>query len=222
MSPCGVNPPASVRPSGAPSSEDPRRVIRLLIVDDHDLYRRGMQAILGLEPDLHIVAEADCTEQAVATVLDIDPDVVLLDLRLRIESGFDVCAAIKEASASTRVVFLTASDDPADLFAALKAGASGYLLKDQPTEQIAESIRLVNAGRSVIPTRVANLLITEYAGLSEDPRVEAAAETALTARELEVLTLLALGRSNRQIATTLFISENTVKNHVRNLSLIHI
>ena len=176
-----------------------------------------MQAVLGLEADLRIVAEAESTREAVQKVREQGPDVVLLDMRLRADSGVDVCVAIKAESPGTKVVFLTASDDEADLFSAIKAGASGYVLKDQPTEEIAEAIRLVHTGGSMMPERMATSLIARYAKLSDELPPIPVRETPLTRRELDVLSLVAKGRANREIAKQLFITENTVKNHVRNL-----
>lgn len=191
--------------------------IRIVIADDHDLYRRGMQAVIGLEPDLEIVAEAGSGAEAVAKVFEHEPDVVLLDVRMPGNSGIEACTAIKEKSPATKILILTASDDEADLFAAIKAGASGYLLKDLPTEEIAQSVRLAHAGQSMVPPHMASQLIAEFSRLSNEPPKEATSGPRLTGRELEVLALVAKGKANKEIASQLFISENTVKNHVRNI-----
>lgn len=191
--------------------------IRIVIADDHDLYRRGMQAVIGLEPDLEIVAEAGSGAEAVEKVFEYEPDVVLLDVRMPGNSGIEACTAIKEKAPRTKILILTASDEESDLFAAIKAGASGYLLKDLPTEQIAEAVRLVHSGQSMIPPHMASQLIAEFSRLSNEPAKDAAPGPRLTDRELEVLALVARGKANKEIATMLFISENTVKNHVRNI-----
>lgn len=191
--------------------------IRIVIADDHDLYRRGMQAVIGLEPDLEIVAEAASGVEAVEKVFEFDPDVVLLDVRMPGNSGIEACTAIKEKAPRTKILILTASDDESDLFSAIKAGASGYLLKDLPTEQIAQSVRMAHAGQSMIPPHMASQLIAEFSRMSNEPPKDATNGPRLTERELEVLSLVAKGKANKEIATQLFISENTVKNHVRNI-----
>lgn len=212
-----MSPPQSETGARASSTGEARDRIRIVIADDHDLYRRGMQAVIGLEPDLEIVAEAGSGAEAVEKVFEHEPDVVLLDVRMPGNSGIEACTAIKEKAPRTKILILTASDEESDLFSAIKAGASGYLLKDLPTEQIAEAVRLVHSGQSMIPPHMASQLIAEFSRLSNEPAKDAAPGPRLTDRELEVLALVARGKANKEIATMLFISENTVKNHVRNI-----
>ncbi|KGN32337.1 chemotaxis protein CheY [Knoellia sinensis KCTC 19936] len=212
-----MSPLQSENGSRSSSVGDASDRIRIVIADDHDLYRRGMQAVIGLEPDLEIVAEAGSGAEAVEKVFEFDPDVVLLDVRMPGNSGIEACTAIKEKAPRTKILILTASDDESDLFSAIKAGASGYLLKDLPTEQIADSVRLVHSGQSMIPPHMASQLIAEFSRLSNEPPKEAQSGPRLTDRELEVLALVARGKANKEIASQLFISENTVKNHVRNI-----
>jgi two-component system NarL family response regulator len=212
-----VSPPLPAAEERASSTGEARDRIRIVIADDHDLYRRGMQAVIGLEPDLEIVAEAASGVEAVEKVFEFEPDVVLLDVRMPGNGGIEACTAIKEKAPGTRILILTASNEESDLFAAIKAGASGYLLKDSPTEEIAEAVRLVHSGQSMIPPHMASLLIAEFSRLSNEPAKDAAPGPRLTDRELEVLALVARGKANKEIATMLFISENTVKNHVRNI-----
>ncbi|WP_353952274.1 response regulator transcription factor [Knoellia sp. S7-12] len=190
--------------------------VRIVIADDHDLYRRGLQDALQREPGLEIVAEAASCDEAVEECIEFGPEVVLLGHRTPGNSAIEACAAITQASPRTKILILTASDDEAVLFAAYQAGATGYLLKDMPTEQIIESIRLAHGGQSMIPPRMTSLLLAEFTrlGHSRRPRNEAAG-SRLTHRERQVLQQVSRGKVNREIAAHMFISENTVKIHVR-------
>jgi len=143
-----------------------------------------------------------------------------MDIRMPRSSGIDACRAMKAAGPSAKIVMLTISDEEEDLFEAIKAGASGYLLKDIPLDEVAESVRAVDGGQSLINPSMAAKLITEFATLAKreaDEQPEQLPVPKLTDREMEVLKLVAKGASNRDIAKALFISENTVKNHVRNI-----
>jgi two-component system NarL family response regulator len=199
-----------------PSTPDP---IRVLVVDDHALFRRGLEMVLIQEPDIEVIGEASDGEEAVAMVHDLTPDVVLMDIRMPRGSGLQACAAIKDLVPSARIVMLTMSDDEADLYEAIKAGASGYLLKEIPVYEVAAAIRAVHTGQSLISPAMAGKLLTEFASLMREPAEEPAAARPprLTDRELEVLKLVARGMNNRDIAKELYISENTVKNHIRNI-----
>ncbi|HYN28377.1 MAG TPA: response regulator transcription factor [Dermatophilaceae bacterium] len=198
--------------------------IRIVVADDHDLYRRGMGVVIGMEDDLDIVGEARDGREAVRVAVEKAPDVVLMDVRMPRSDGIGACREIKRRVPSAKVLMLTMSDEESDLFEAIKAGASGYLLKDAPAEEVAEAIRCVHAGQSIIPPSMAAQLIAEFSRLSSDNDTDtgpdaagAAAAPRLTDRELEVLRLVARGQANKEIARQLFISENTVKNHVRNI-----
>ena len=200
-------------PSSAPGSP-----MRVLVVDDHVLYRRGLETVLAAEGDVDIVGEAGDGLDAVRQAARLQPDVVLLDLRMPRRSGLQACAEIKEVCPTARIVVLTVSDEEADLFDAVRAGANGYLLKDVPGEEIADGLRAVMSGQSLISPSMAGALLAEFAALSrrsEQPSSSPAPR--LTEREVQVLRLVARGMSNRDIAGELFISENTVKNHVRNI-----
>lgn len=192
--------------------------IRVLVADDHVLFRRGLEMVLAAEDDIAIVGEAGDGAEAYARAVDLLPDVVLMDVRMPRRSGIEACSDIKSAVPSTRIVMLTISDEESDLFEAVRAGANGYLLKDVPGEEIAEGIRAVMDGQSLISPSMAGALLAEFAELSrrsaEAVRVPV---PRLTERELEVLRLVARGMANKEIAAQLFISENTVKNHVRNI-----
>ncbi len=141
---------------------------------------------------------------------------VLLDVRMPKKSGIEACLAIKESVPSAKIIMLTVSDEEADLYEAVKSGASGYLLKDSSIEEVAQAIRVVADGQSLISPSMAIKLIDEFKQMSR-PERETGPALRLTERELDVLRLVAQGHSNKEIAARLFISENTVKNHVRNM-----
>ncbi|MBA2550090.1 MAG: response regulator transcription factor [Nocardioidaceae bacterium] len=204
---------ADDRAGGSSGGQD--EPIGVLVVDDHELFRRGLVMVLAGEAGIRVVGEAADGGTAIELVSTLAPDVVLLDVRMPGRSGIDTCAAIKELSPSTRIVMLTSSDEEADLYDAVKNGASGYLLKDSSVDQVEQAIRLVADGQSLISPAMATKLLAEFKQISN---VEPGLPTPkLTARELEVLRLVARGHNNRQVAGDLFISENTVKNHVRNI-----
>lgn len=191
--------------------------LRIVIADGHDLYRRGLKAMVELEPDLQIVAEASSGGEAIEKCVEFDPDVVLLGVRMPGNTKLQACKAIKAKSPRTKILILTASDDDSDLFAAIKAGASGYLLKDAPTEQIAQSLRLVHGGRAMIPAEMAEHFLAEFSRMSNKELPDAEPDPSLTERERQVLVFVAEGKTNKEIASQLCLSPNTVKNHVRNI-----
>jgi two-component system NarL family response regulator len=194
--------------------------IRVLIVDDHALFRRGLEMVLAEEPDIELVGEASDGAEAVEKAGEALPDVVLMDIRMPKSSGIEACRAMKEVAPSAKIVMLTISDEEGDLFEAIRAGASGYLLKDIPYDEVADVVRAVHGGQSLINPSMAAKLLTEFAALAKrdgEERVQQVPAPKLTDREMEVLRLMARGMNNRDIAKELFISENTVKNHVRNI-----
>jgi len=192
--------------------------IRVLVVDDHALFRRGLQMVLEQEEDIEVVGEAGDGAEAVERAADAMPDIVLMDVRMPKRGGIDACTAIKDAVPSAKIIMLTISDEEADLYDAIKAGASGYLLKEISIEEVAAAIRAVNEGQSLISPSMASKLLTEFASMIKrtDDRQQVPTPR-LTDREMEVLKLVAKGLNNRDIAKQLFISENTVKNHIRNI-----
>ncbi|MDN5795577.1 MAG: response regulator transcription factor [Intrasporangium sp.] len=195
--------------------------IRVLIVDDHALYRRGLQTILGTEDGIEVVGEAADGVEAVEMAEETLPDVVLMDVGMPRRGGIEACRAIRDRVPSARILMLTSSDDEAHLFDAVRAGANGYLLKDVPPEEVADGIRGVHHGQALISPMMAAKLLTEFASLSEPDVVPAPTPglevPRLTKRELDILGRVARGRLNREIARELFISENTVRNHIRNI-----
>ena len=196
----------------------PEDAIRVLIVDDHALFRRGLQMVLEGEPDIDVVGEASDGHEAIDRAENTTPDVVLMDVRMPKRSGIEATRAIAESVPSARIVMLTVSDEEEDLYEAIKAGATGYLLKEISIEEVASAIRAVMSGQSLITPSMASKLLNEFSNLSKKAEARTAMPgPTLTTRELEVLKLVAQGMSNKEIATELFISENTVKNHVRNI-----
>ena len=192
--------------------------IRVLVVDDHALFRRGLQMVLEQEPDIEVVGEAGDGTEAIVQATDSTPDIVLMDVRMPRRGGIDACGAIHEAVPSARIIMLTISDEEADLYEAVKAGASGYLLKEISIEEVATAIRAVHGGQSLISPSMANKLLSEFASMIRRTDERQHVPTPrLTDREMEVLKLVAKGLNNRDIAKALFISENTVKNHIRNI-----
>jgi DNA-binding NarL/FixJ family response regulator len=188
----------------------------VLVVDDQELFRRGLTMLLAAEPTLEVVGEAGDGVEGTNLAAGVAPDVVLLDVRMPKRSGIEACRAIKEAVPSSKIIMLTVSDEEADLYEAVKSGASGYLLKDSSIDEVAQAIRVVADGQSLISPSMAVKLLDEFKQMSRTDRQQVPSPR-LTDRELEVLKLVATGMNNRDIAKELFISENTVKNHVRNI-----
>ncbi|MGH3363901.1 MAG: response regulator [Nocardioidaceae bacterium] len=188
----------------------------MAVVDNEELFRRGLTMLLALEDGIEVVGEARdgvaATELAAATA----PDVILMDVRMPKGSGIEACLAIKEVAPVVRIIMLTVSDEEADLYDAVKNGASGYLLKDSSIDEVAQAIRVVAEGQSLISPSMAVKLLDEFKQMTRSERQQVPTPR-LTDRELEVLKLVAQGLNNREIAKRLFISENTVKNHVRNI-----
>ena len=188
---------------------------------DLALFRHGLASVLDEEPDLELVGQASDGAEAVTRAGEALPDIVLMDIRMPKVSGIEAARAMKEAAPSAKIVMLTISDEEEDLFEAIRSGASGYLLKDIPLDEVADAVRAVYGGQSLINPSMAGKLLTEFATLNrrdaETERPQQVPAPKLTDREMEVLKLVARGMNNRDIAKELFISENTVKNHVRNI-----
>jgi len=179
--------------------------IRVLIADDHTTVLAGLASIIGMQPDMLVVAEAVNGRQAVDLWQKHHPDVTLLDLRMPKLDGVGVIDEIRKEDTSARIIMLTTYDTDNDIYRAIKAGAKGYLLKDARREDLLECIRKVSRGETCMPQAIVEKLA---AGMSSE---------TLTGRELGVLTLLARGKSNKEIGANLFISETTVKGHLRNI-----
>jgi DNA-binding NarL/FixJ family response regulator len=202
----------------SPAGATETTTIRVLIADDQALFRRGLYVVLGTEEHIEVVAEAADGEEAIALAAELVPDVVLMDVRMPRINGIEAARRIRQDNPGTKVVMLTVSDDEEDLYEAVKAGANGYLLKEISVEEVAKAIRVVVQGQSLISPTMASKLLTEFNNLAKKAEERQQYPTpTLTTRELEVLKLVAKGMSNREIADALYISENTVKNHVRNI-----
>jgi DNA-binding NarL/FixJ family response regulator len=181
------------------------RAIRILTVDDHQLLREGIAAVLGAQEDMTLVAEASNGREAIETFRRVRPDVTLMDLRMPDMTGIEAIVAIRAEFPGARIIVLTTYAGDAQAAAALKAGASGYLLKNLVRKELIETIRAVHSGKRRIPPEIA----TEIA--------EHVADDALTEREIEVLRGVAAGKSNKLIAAELDISEETVKTHMKSI-----
>ena len=192
--------------------------IRLMIADDHELFRRGLRMVLEDEDDIEVIDEAGDGEVAVDLAREHAPDVVVMDVRMPGLSGIEAARRIKEEEPGTKILVLTISDEEDDLYEAIKAGANGYLLKEISIDEIAHAVRSVHSGQSLISPSMASKLLDEFAAMiKKEEQKEEVPAPRLTPREMEVLEHVAQGMNNREIAKALFISENTVKNHVRNI-----
>ncbi|HEX2042025.1 MAG TPA: response regulator transcription factor [Acidimicrobiales bacterium] len=201
---------------------DNARPITVVVADDHELFRRGMQTVLATEAGFQVLAQAADGEEAVTKVAELAPDVVLMDVRMPGIDGIEAARRIRQATPSTRVVMLTISDEEDDLYDAVRAGANGYLLKDASLQDVAAAVRAVARGESLISPSMASKLLAEFTavtGGAESPGEKEGDEGTprLSPREIEVLKLVAQGRTNREVAAALHLSENTVKNHVANI-----
>ena len=193
-------------------------MIRVLLVDDQSLIRQGLKALLELDPDLQVLGEAENGQTAIALVETLQPDVVLMDIRMPVMDGVAATREIVERFANTKVLVLTTFDDDEYVAQALRYGAMGYLLKDTPSEELAAAIRSVHKGYTQLgPGLVEKIMARVPPAAPVPPASPPPSWNDLTPREQEVLKLIAKGASNREIAQFLYISEGTVKNHVTNI-----
>lgn len=188
--------------------------IRLVIAEDENLFRTTLAELLSRDPDLQIVASVRDGRAALIESLGQHPDVVLTDLRMPTMDGIELTRRIREEVPGTRVVILTAYDDDDNLFAALKAGAIGYVLKDATPEEVTAAIHAAHQGQGFLSPGLVARVVQEFARTDRLARGQRALFAQLTRREMEVLELLASGMRNRQIAEKLFLSEKTVRNHI--------
>lgn len=186
--------------------------MKVFVVDDHALFRQGLVSLLREIPDVQVVGEAGDGPTALAMMRRLQPDVVLLDVNMPGMSGVEVVAAARAQGLTCRILMLTISRQERDLWGALRAGADGYLLKNMEPDELARALRAAMAGQSVLAPEVTRTVVRAATQAGQD-----ASSTLLTQRELEVLRCLARGMTTRQVAQALFVSENTVKTHVRHI-----
>ncbi len=188
--------------------------IRLLIVDNHTLFRQGLVSLLQSEPGLQVIGEAAGGEEALKLAQELQPDVVLMDVKMPGMDGVEATRRLLEVMPHARVLMLTVSEEEENLFAAIQAGARGYILKNADADELLQAIERVHAGEAMLsPVMTLRLLQALRSGGAPIP----SSELPLTSREQDVFQLLVQGASNRQIAESLMITENTVKTHVRNI-----
>lgn len=190
--------------------------VRVLLVDDQALFREALAMLLSVRDDIAVVGEAGDGDEALRRIAECGPDVVLMDLRMPVLDGIAATRRITTDHPGVRVIALTTFDDDGEVFAALRAGAVGYLLKDVSSARLVEAVHAAARGESVLQPSVAAKVVARFAQLPADdaaPRPQPLV-VPLSERELDVVRLLADGRSNREIAATLFLAEGTVKNHV--------
>jgi two-component system response regulator DegU len=189
--------------------------VRIIIADDHTLFRQGLKQVLELEKDFTVVAEVGSGEEAFQQCQALSPDVVVLDVSMP-GGGLETCARVKQAMPRIGVVILTMHEDQEYLMRALKYGANSYLVKDVDSANLAEAIRAAKDGRPYLHPKLAGLALMQVAR-GQETRARHAGDPGLTERELEVLRLVGQGASNRDIAASLFISEKTAKNHLTHI-----
>ena len=192
-------------------------MIRLLLVDDQELVYQGLRAMLNLEPDLEVVGVANNGQVAIQQVEALQPDVVLMDVRMPIMDGREATRIICQRFRDTKVLMVSTFDEDDYIRHSIKAGAKGYLLKDMPVEELAQSIRLVHRGYSQMGPGLMEKMLDGMVDSKSDTETEKLTFAKLTPREVEVANLIATGRTNHEIARELCIVEGTVKNHITNI-----
>ncbi|MBW4513476.1 MAG: response regulator transcription factor [Scytonematopsis contorta HA4267-MV1] len=193
-------------------------MIKVLLVDDQSLIRQGLKALLELEPDLEIIGECENGQVAINLASTLQPDVILMDVRMPIMDGVAATEEIHQRFPEIKILVLTTFDDNEYVSAALQYGAMGYLLKDTPSEELAVAIRAVHKGYTQLGPGIVKKLLIQFPPTIQNPKPEPPTILAeLTPREKDVLRLIATGASNREISQKLFISEGTVKNHVTSI-----
>ena len=192
-------------------------MIRLVIVDDHALFREGLASIIQVEPDIKVSGLAGTVQEAVEVVRTLKPDIVLMDFSLPDGTGADATRMVLKEHPDCKIIFLTMSENDENLFAAVRSGARGYLLKNMSPSKLVTTIRSVQRGESALSRSMTLRLMEELSRTKDPERLEDQWLEKLTQREKDVLHVLATGKTNKEIANHLFVSENTVKYHVHSI-----
>lgn len=191
--------------------------MKILIVDDHVLFREGLAGLIGGQPDINVIGQANSVKEAISLADEQAPDIILMDFSMPDGSGLDATRIILQRHPQIKVIFLTVHDDSTSLFEAIRAGARGYILKNVPVAQLLRLIRGVEKDEPALTPDMMNKILDEFVQLSQPSRLTLPAIQSLSPREYEVLELLRFGANNSDIAGKLFISENTVRNHIHNI-----
>lgn len=195
---------------------------RILLTDDHGLFREGLAGLINAQPDLEVVGQANDGLEALTLARDLKPDLIVMDIKMPLCDGLEATRLIRAEIPDAKILMLTVHDEEEKLFEAIKAGAGGYLLKSTHSADFLNGVRGALAGEAALPPKLARRLLDEFARLANRPQPEATTTTDLTSRELEVLQLIATKASDKEIAAQLNLSLHTVKTHVRNiLSKLH-
>jgi DNA-binding NarL/FixJ family response regulator len=191
--------------------------LRVLLVDDHILFRKGVEAVLASRPGVEVVGEASDGLEAISLAREAMPDIILMDIAMPNCNGLQATRQIKREMPHVQIVMLTVSDHDEDLFEAIKCGAQGYLIKDLKATQLFNALEAIARGEAPLSSAIAAKILQEFRRPAAEQRQEQDVTDLLSPREIEVLELVVEGRSNSEIATALVISESTVKNHLRNI-----
>lgn len=191
--------------------------VKVLIIDDHTLFREGLKALLTRQEGVEVIGEAGDGAEGVRKVMDLGPDVVLMDIKMPDMTGLEALRLIMESRPDTKVIILTVSEDDEDLFTAVRAGAKGYLLKNVEADKLISSIHQVARGEAALSGRLAERIFAEFREMASGAKSEKPPKDLLSNREREILIHLTNGKSNKEIANILDIAESTVKIHVQNI-----
>jgi DNA-binding NarL/FixJ family response regulator len=202
-------------PATSPTAGAPAKPLRLVVVDDHEVVRQGLVALLDRRPNFQVVAEAGTVEESLATARRFQPDIVIMDVRLPDGSGIEACRDIRAELPSTRVVILTSFPDDEAVFSAIVAGASGYLLKQIRARDLVAALEAVGRGESLLDPAVTEKVLTRVRQIAAGEIHDELA--GLTPQERKILLLVAEGKTNKEIASEIFLSDKTVKNYVSSI-----